>query len=1069
MTRKYFGKMAGKTNAAQTMSSSTPPSTRTPYSTAPGAKLMAMGEAANSESFNRALAAIQANVESIYSVLDAPALRDEVIVGKTVDGGNTYGANSLSNHASSSAVFDLAEMDSSDNVPVYWVHVGLAYAKLNEVLAVYRNVTPGEYVAPTIGLVGSSSKLYLYSVGTQLDISTFVSYFPEQSYATTSPHALPDKIPAITPVATALLPYSGTTYTATDVSFDGDGAILGGITWRSLYARPGCFVFIGSARTNDGLYQIAALPGGDGKKAVLTTAGAHHVLVDTLTGITAGSRVSWRTPGFGAESDSTGRDRSAYVLYTYTDSDSRKHVYLSTFSAADDYPRHDKTAGAKTGTEHGMLSALGDLGLGDQEVGLTDVGIAADTRLYASPSVYATVTGGVRAAGTPVSFDTAQTHGTAVLCSPPGFVLNPRIGVSAPTGTGDFMVVCKTLATQREVLSSAISNLQQYLGSPGITTKYDEARLTAYLKYCRSDNAAQSFLGAGDPLTPPRVLIGEGYWQVTVSSSGASAESTLTPGTQITFTTTVTGDSRDTYATLVRAVDNTLLLSDVRLRDSPYMQFPGDLAKVPLLVGGTTISGAVTFTIASIDYMPSLVNADAETYVPSAGLDAAYHNHYSASVATRGNGRGNVLRMTAWSPLTTILPDVASQTVHKFYSQQSAYNLFRCYTYEGGSAILKATIAYDAGVLTFKDVNMSAVAPLSDAVYTGLPSDSASIMAALHRPALFEYSSGVVRVRSYEAVASTAKFVFPSSGITGASKRFQFDADTGAFRAGSASATQWDTAGANSACFGGDNSAPEIGATAVGSGNTASGRNSLVGGDSSVASGLRSFGFGYGSAPAGDDSIALGGKEGSYGPRTATGTTGGVAVGSGSQSAANHGMALGHSSYAGAVESLALMGGYANEAFSAAMGPFARSASQGEFARAGCYTGSGYYQHQHGEFIVQAETTNNTTITACTDVVDGSGASPYFSHDASYRLQFHVVLRTATGMKTMTGAGAVCYYSGAYHVTNNSLTTELALGEDLAIATVALAIVDNVPKIRVTGMNGKSISWTIRLDYVLAG
>ena len=71
---------------------------------------------------------------------------------------------------------------------------------------------------------------------------------------------------------------------------------------------------------------------------------------------------------------------------------------------------------------------------------------------------------------------------------------------------------------------------------------------------------------------------------------------------------------------------------------------------------------------------------------------------------------------------------------------------------------------------------------------------------------------------------TTDDFVFGSTtlddaGVTAHDTRMLFDKSSGAFRAGTADSTQWDTRGDNSAAFG--------------DGNTASGNNSFVGGGES--------------------------------------------------------------------------------------------------------------------------------------------------------------------------------------------------------------------------------------------
>ena len=81
MSYKYFGRLVGKVSTGkQALTESAPANTLTPFDPqAPATKFMAYGEDATSLAFNRALAALATNIESLTSVLNTVSLRSAVI------------------------------------------------------------------------------------------------------------------------------------------------------------------------------------------------------------------------------------------------------------------------------------------------------------------------------------------------------------------------------------------------------------------------------------------------------------------------------------------------------------------------------------------------------------------------------------------------------------------------------------------------------------------------------------------------------------------------------------------------------------------------------------------------------------------------------------------------------------------------------------------------------------------------------------------------------------------------------------------------------------------------------
>ncbi|MFZ4580791.1 MAG: hypothetical protein ACOYOB_20610, partial [Myxococcota bacterium] len=106
--------MAGNTPSRTALTQTALANTGTPYVAQPaGTKMVAQGEPATAEVWNRALGAVQANVEYVQDVLDAPALRDDLIVAADMTG-EAHGSPGLAGASISlpggaSVLLDLAQ------------------------------------------------------------------------------------------------------------------------------------------------------------------------------------------------------------------------------------------------------------------------------------------------------------------------------------------------------------------------------------------------------------------------------------------------------------------------------------------------------------------------------------------------------------------------------------------------------------------------------------------------------------------------------------------------------------------------------------------------------------------------------------------------------------------------------------------------------------------------------------------------------------------------------------------------------------------------------------------------
>ncbi|MCA9404853.1 MAG: hypothetical protein KC897_13775, partial [Candidatus Omnitrophica bacterium] len=134
---------------------------------------------------------------------------------------------------------------------------------------------------------------------------------------------------------------------------------------------------------------------------------------------------------------------------------------------------------------------------------------------------------------------------------------------------------------------------------------------------------------------------------------------------------------------------------------------------------------------------------------------------------------------------------------------------------------------------------------------------------------MFEVTGGagseVVSSVDASAPYTTADFVFGSpqladDGDVNHDARMFFDKSKGAFRAGSATGSQWDNAnvGTSSIALGSNNTASGAYSTALGSGNTASGSYSTAVGSSNTASGDNSSASGSGNTASGNYSATFG-------------------------------------------------------------------------------------------------------------------------------------------------------------------------------------------------------------------
>jgi len=348
MSYKYFGRLAGKTHTARkSLTESAPPNTLTPFNPqAPATKLLAYGEDATSLAFNRALSALSANVDYVASVLDAPALRREIIRpsrhtadGDWTEGGWSHGCVSLGESGSGglSTGEDAIHIPSPgpNKVPSYWVHLGLHKTALGERVKFFRTQnqslggptatgkdvneehvegTPNPEITghalATVHHIAKPDDAFLNFPMSAGSLSYFDFTYKlqgTQHYLGNEEEGLVNHIPPIERMKPNMAPYNNDWHSEQIYKWDTDGVYLKSITFSQLNLRPGCYVEISSDgdedvnKGNNGLFQIASITrsdhvpssGGPGDKAILTRGGLCKVTVRDWRMFGRGELVSW--------------------------------------------------------------------------------------------------------------------------------------------------------------------------------------------------------------------------------------------------------------------------------------------------------------------------------------------------------------------------------------------------------------------------------------------------------------------------------------------------------------------------------------------------------------------------------------------------------------------------------------------------------------------------------------------------------------------------------------------------------------------------------------------------------
>lgn len=798
MPFKTFGKLAGNVaNAVAALSDTTPPERRSPATAVlAGTKWATWNEPATSRAWNRMLGALAANDEQLGSYLDTPAVRDDVLhyfddANTGFPGNGKFGFPALWFHDPNAVgVANQVEVnlgaedtglsrnagyvDTNVEPPPAWVYVGLSKEQLasGKVMRLQRDPEEAENIGG--GLANRNRTQFqreLIPDYIKTHAGAVSEYHKLVATAATlgdSPHSPSDHITPITPVTSDIRPYNGAQATLTISSWESDGPVLTGPTlWEQYHVRPGCYLVIsGSAAGNNGLWLVKSVAG---DKAVLTSGSLIKVTVETGGGASfaEGQMITWASPPNHATTGLTLKDRDnrAYVAKIDTDT-----LWLIPTAMSEDGPSGG-TQGSKvahiidSGAVNGAFNTvrMGDVGYPDRETSATENWtMPVGTKLY--PVDYTSIGSttqkavvDVWPAGYPVVFDTTGGAGTAVPHNPPGFLLNPILGLE-DMGTlphkvmgGKYYLQCKTLTTNREKMSkgvwgATVAETEDPSGAMvGNTQDHYANSLKAIFDELHHGQARQA---TGSPWTlnpwdaPTRNYLGSSLWMIQAATGGALGIGTkfldgspqeIEPATELTFVNNTLG-AGNVKAFPVAGWDDILIVRNPR-RDSwsnPVVE--ADPATRTINVGTTLNDGVNLFTVSAVHEAEIEIVGSGFVDAVAANLNAAYNALYSGEINERGNGQGNVISMTDAKPVTMTFQGVAAQKALKVISGSTDIELLTVADSIGDNAHMK----WDGTSFTWDDVYATTPVPFTTGTVGGdtahvLPSQTMhqSILGAL--------------------------------------------------------------------------------------------------------------------------------------------------------------------------------------------------------------------------------------------------------------------------------------------------------------------------------------------------
>ncbi len=675
---KYFGRLAGNTNAHTALMSVPSAAVGTPFTApSPGAKLFTLGENFSHDAASRALTALAANNDYIAGLLDSPVMRDDFLEPMQTPGADTFGLEALAGVVQGATAVNLGDASGGTDAAAVWLYHGLFIEQLSECIRLVRQDADG------VTEIREPADVYFKTGGADTVFRTVATTgSPTRRY--------PKACAPMRRVETDLPPYLGNDDNGVVAvsSWDYDGVVLKAATFASRYARPGCYVEAVGGSGNNGLYRIAYTmrsedtgASGTGDKAVLTRGGLHKVTVEDGTQFTAGDRVSWQTPSSDVPSNHTAvstadeRDNFAYCMYI-----AGNDLWLLPASGSEEFLVDGKAVGVNNdnGDFTGSVQA-GQVGLWDQESDASaNHGLLNGTRLYSQAETNSLVSA-VEHAGSPVRFDPNQDLGSIYIVSPPGFALSPELVFTAGDLIGgDYGVDCRTLSTFRERLQS-----QGMSAAPGLSedpstrlglSRSEQVHLRAWMKAAKvglQDSATSLVTGVNTPMAPPARVLGEDLWKVTVTNDddvGTTAEDAgAAPGANLGLYNRDEPSTPITRALVVSVTGNVMVLQRVRKTFGSASEWApeDDWSSAPIVVGGDVgegsdfPAGGDTFRVTSIQHAPILDDDVGTDRFLSGGLNDSYWNLLDRDRYSRYQGAGRFIEMHASRPLSLLLPSGA--------------------------------------------------------------------------------------------------------------------------------------------------------------------------------------------------------------------------------------------------------------------------------------------------------------------------------------------------------------------------------------------------------------------------
>lgn len=285
--------------------------------------------------------------------------------------------------------------------------------------------------------------------------------------------------------------------------------------------------------------------------------------------------------------------------------------------------------------------------------------------------------------------------------------------------------------------------------------------------------------------------------------------------------------------------------------------------------------------------------------------------------------------------------------------------------------------------------------------------------------------------------------------------RLFFDKTTGAFRAGTAIGSQWDTLGVNSVALGANSSATGPSCVAIGNGATASGVSNVAIGEANVSSATNySIAMGKSSTASGNYAIALtvGGS--------ASGTSS-VAMGDTATASGDFAIAVGRTVSATA-------------SYATATGGYSSAVRLGQHAHSGTTFGSNG-DAQASRFVMRAATSGTTATELALD-----GGTAYLTIPNIRTMSFHIkvaahrtdVSGTAAAWPLITGgitrdATGNCRLLGS--ITGAGTTSLCDAGASTWSVAVTADSTNNRLAVTVTGEAAKTIRWVASVEMVEVG